>query len=162
VYLATSAGARASGLGLRAVPLSPALVPHQLGVADLAAALIPLYPGSCWVTERELGREAAQARRLPQQAGRGARPAGRHHLPDGAVVLDGVRVAVELELTPKKPEAYRRILRWYATAGYVRVVWFCPAAALRRRLGRLIAGEQADDVATVEPLPEGTAVDAWG
>jgi hypothetical protein len=162
VYLATPAGARRSGTGLRAAHLRPALVPHQLGVADLAAALLPLYSGARWIAERELSQEAARARRLPQQAGRGVRPTGRHHLPDGAVALGTLRVAIELELTPKKPESYRRILGWYGAAPYARVVWLCPSATLRRRLARLIAEEQLDDVATVQPLPPGVDAGAWG
>jgi hypothetical protein len=162
VYLAMPAGARRAGLGLRAAPLHPALVPHQLGVADLAAALLPLYPGARWIAERELAQEAVKARRLPQQSGRARRPTGRHHLPDGAVALAGVRVAVELELTPKPPAAYRRILGWYGAAAYARVVWFSPSAALRRRLAGLIAEEQIEDLAFVQPLPPGVVVDDWG
>ena len=78
------------------------------------------------------------------------------------MALAGARVAVELELTPKPPAAYRRILGWYGAAGYARVVWFSPSPALRRRLAGLIAEEQIDDLATVQPLPPGVTVDDWG
>ena len=110
--------------GLRPAPFVPALATHHLAVADVAAALLRQYPGSSWVTERELRRLADRAPDRWEYPG---------HPPDGALVLRGQTLAVEVELTAKGPGSYRRILGWYAAAlEYAAVVWFCEGASLRR------------------------------
>ena len=82
-------------------------------------------PGPPWVTERELRRLADRAPDRWEYPG---------HPPDGALVLRGQTLAVEVELTAKGPGSYRRILGWYAAGlEYAAVVWFCEGASLRRR-----------------------------
>lgn len=160
VYRATSSGARHSGTGFEPANLALSLITHHLTVADVALALLPLYPGARWITERELRREALRARRSPLP---GHREPGGSHPPDGALVLPGVFVAIEVELTPKVGGEYTRILRWYAGALHVsRVVWFCPRAALRERLSVLIRKEGLQDLVWVQPLPPGARADPWG
>ncbi len=160
VYLATRAGARRSGAGLGPANFISWLVPHQLAVADVAIALLPLYPGARWITERELRRDALRARHRPAP---GHTAAGGSHPPDGALALPGVFVAIEVELTSKDGVEYTRILRWYAGALHIsRVVWFCPSAALRRRLSVLVRKEGLDDLVWVQPLPPGVEVGPWG
>jgi hypothetical protein len=154
VYLTTAAGVRAAGGDLRLAPFVPALATHHLAVADVAAVLLHQYPGSSWITERELRRLADRApdrREYPE------------HPPDGALRLNGQTLAVEVELTAKGPGSYRRILGWYAAAlEYTAVVWFCAGTALRRRLAALIEAEGLQHVAVVRPLPPGADASAWG
>lgn len=160
VYLITAAGASAGAAGagapggLRPAPFVPALATHHLAVADVAAALLRQYPGSSWVTERELRRLADRAPDRWEYPG---------HPPDGALVLRGQTLAVEVELTAKGPGSYRRILGWYAAAlEYAAVVWFCEGASLRRRLTALIAAEGLEGFAVVRPLPPGADAGPWG
>jgi hypothetical protein len=72
-------------------------------------------------------------------------------------------VAIELELSGKKPAEYERILRWSgSTLDYRQVAWFCATPALQRRLAELVARERLDDFISVEPVPAGAAVSLWG
>jgi hypothetical protein len=154
VYLITAAGVRAAGGDLRPAAFIPALATHHLAVADVAAVLLRQYPGSSWITERELRRLAEGA------PGQRTHPG---HPPDGALRLNGQTLAVEVELTAKGPGSYRRILSWYAAAlEYAAVVWFCAESALRRRLVALIEAEGLQGVAVVRPLPPGADAGAWG
>ncbi|MDQ6794339.1 MAG: hypothetical protein M3067_05905 [Chloroflexota bacterium] len=67
-------------------------MPHRLAVVDLAAALTARYLDAAWLTEREIGSTwARRERQLPR------------HLPDGVLVVGERRIAVELELTVKRP-----------------------------------------------------------
>jgi hypothetical protein len=157
-YLATPAGARAGGAGLGSTRFVPALATHHLAVADLAVILLRDYPGAAWTTERELRRLAGRA--TPQ----GEFPG---HPPDGALLLHGRRLAMEVELTAKSPGSYRRIMRWYAAAlEFDAVVWFCPYDRRRRRLfeglRELIDAEGLAGVGAVRPLPPGVDTAPWG
>jgi hypothetical protein len=163
-YLVTAAGARAGGTGLPAPRFTPALVRHHFAVADLATLLLRLYPGAHWLTERELRHQTDRPRRAGRHrlAGPGPLPDAGHP-PDGLVVLGALRVAVEVELTPKTAASYRRILRWYAGALDVRrVVWFCHGQALCRRLAALIQEEGVADFVAVRPLPAEVDAGSWG
>ena len=157
-YLATPAGARAGEAGLGSTRFVPALATHHLAVADLAVILLRDYPGATWTTERELRRLAGRA--TPQ----GEFPG---HPPDGALLLHGRRLAMEVELTAKSPGSYRRIMRWYAAAlEFDAVVWFCPYDRRRRRLfeglRELIDAEGLAGVGAVRPLPPGVDTAPWG
>jgi Replication-relaxation len=161
VYRATPAGARLAAVGLPAPRYRPLALAHHLAVADLSELLLGAHPDGAWTCERELRRAAMTTVR--DRAG-GRLVDGVPHVPDGLLTLPAAgAVAVEVELTKKGDAEYARILRWYgATLAYRRVVWFVAPAALRRRLGELLARERLDDFMTVEPLPAGVRVPAWG
>lgn len=160
VYVATAAGARLAAVGLPAAPFRTHAIAHHLAVADLTEVLLQGRPGATWVAERELRRDGMATVRDRRD---GRLLGGPPHVPDGVLVLSDAPVAVELELATKKQSEYERIFRWYGAAlAYRRVVWFVAAAALRRRLGDLLARERLDDFMTVEPLPAGVRVPTWG
>ncbi len=103
VVMATWKGLRLAGLYYRPARLYLPLVRHALGVIDLAETLLARHLGAEWLTEREIGSEWARAeRQLPR------------HLPDGLLVIGERRIAVELELSPKRPiDRYKTILFEY-------------------------------------------------
>ncbi|MGQ9512647.1 hypothetical protein [Thermodesulfitimonas sp.] len=106
VYLLTQRGVDASGTDFgRVRNIRLQTLEHDLTVADVAVALLRLYPGSSWVTERELRRKAGQ--------GFGSIGA-REHVPDGVLLLpDGKKIAVEVETSRKPRRRTERILRYY-------------------------------------------------
>jgi hypothetical protein len=157
LLLATRFGRQQVGLRLRPVRVTPARLNHSLGVVDLsltfeemakAGALFAgeALTGAGWVTERELLVE--RGRRI--QAGEVRRAEGR--CPDGVLrVGDGRRVAIELELTPKRGGdykaiaiAYLRELRWVD-----RVWWFVRGRSLAAMIQRSIDRMGLDDVVSV-------------
>src|SRR6202162_565562 len=103
------------GSQLAAVDLPPARLnlpelEHALALVDLSEQLLSSQPGSQWLTERELRRDSIRRHR---EDGMDARPV-RIRTPDGVLVLGAKRVAVELDLTPKRTEQYEQLLRAYA------------------------------------------------
>lgn len=133
---ATARGARAAEGDLRALTGPPGgRLLHQLAVAD---AVITFELGRARVlTEREVRRaEATSASRAEQVAaslttqvgsvtdGRSRErflcaPVGAHgrvHYPDLVVASPAGLVAVEVEITPKKPAELRQVLRAYSDA----------------------------------------------
>jgi len=118
VYSLTQRGVDASGIDfgrVRNVRLQT--LEHDLTVADVGVALLRLYPGSSWVTERELRREAGQ--------GFGSVGA-REHVPDGVLLVDGSKIAVEVETSRKPRRRTERILRYYLRrSDYIAVWYFC-------------------------------------
>lgn len=96
-------------------PVRLQTLPHNLAVADIAAALLEKYPGSSWVTERELRREAGQ------RFGVGL----NIHVPDGVLVLaEGKKIAIECENTAKAKATLGKILRDYLRRSEYKEVWF--------------------------------------
>ncbi|MCL6559751.1 MAG: hypothetical protein K6U74_13340 [Firmicutes bacterium] len=81
VYLLTQRGVDASGTDFcRVRNIRLQTLEHDLTVADVAVALLRLYPGSSWLTERELRRKTGQ----------GFGNVGtREHAPDGVLALAG-------------------------------------------------------------------------
>jgi hypothetical protein len=156
-YLTTPAGARLADVGLAAARVSLLLLPHRLGVVDLADALLARNPGATWTTEREL-RQGSMA--TARDGRRGRMIAGTPHVPDGVLVAPGGPpggIAVELELSGKNTDEYGRILGWYAGAlAYRRVWWFCATAALRHKIAELVDRERLDDFVEVWPPPAGS------
>ena len=162
-YLTSPAGARLAGLDLPAARFSPVVLPHRLAVADLAEALLARHPGASWVTERELRSDAM---RTVRDSRYGRLLFGTPHVPDGLLMLpDGPKsgVAVELEVTVKKADRYRGILRWYGgDLRYERVWWFGATPAICRRMTEAVERERMTDFVRVEPLPAGVTVSRWG
>jgi hypothetical protein len=73
------------------------------------------------------------------------------------------RVEVEVELTPKRLPAYRRILRWYGGAlDLDRGWWFGATPAVRDRLREVVDDERLRDLLAVAPLPDGVRVPTRG
>lgn len=153
-YLATPAGARLADVGLPAARASLLLLPHRLGVVDLADALLARYPGAGWTTERELRQGSMDTVRDRR---RGQVLAGTPHVPDGVLTAPGGPaggIAIELELSGKNTDEYARILRWYGGAlDYRRVWWFCATSALQRKIADLVDRERMSDFIAVAGLP---------
>jgi hypothetical protein len=115
-----------TGAGLRAADLSfgmwqprIGLLAHVAAVNDVRLHVQARAPLSEWVPERLLVRE--------RQAGQ--------HLPDGVVLTDGQRVAIEVELTVKSQRRATAILD-ELTGRYDTVLYFC-AAGPHRQLTQL-------------------------
>jgi len=91
----TAAGARLADVDLGPAPFDIVRLRHQLAVVDLAEELLLNSPRASWATERELRRDLAARR-----------PRGvsvRHgRVPDGMLLVGSRRIAVELDLTPKR------------------------------------------------------------
>lgn len=130
---------RCSGRGLEEIdaelgrfPIRLQTLPHNLVVADIAAALLERYPGAKWTTERELRREAGQ------RFGVGANV----HVPDGVLVLtDGTKIAIEVELTTKTKATLNKVLRDYLRKSEYCEVWFiCRTAKQAERYKKLTRG----------------------
>ena len=82
-----------------------------------------------------------------------ARPV-RVRTPDGVLVLGTKRVAIELDLTPKRTEQYEQLLRAYAADRTVQGLWwFARSAAVCDRLTKLIERYQLTDFATARSWP---------
>jgi hypothetical protein len=122
-----------SGWGLRHV--------HAITVVRLE--LEAAHPGAVWTPEREFHRQRQEA-------------ASRVRVPDGALDLDdGQRVGVEVELSRKRPDRYRTILR-DAHRSLDRVRWYVPPR-LRPWLESTLeaTSKPARPVVEVVELPEG-------
>jgi hypothetical protein len=159
VYVATPLGARAIGWPPTAARVEVGSLPHDLGVVDLAEWLLQRYAGATWRTERELRQEALEAVRGER---RGWVLTGYGHVPDGALVRGKVRIAIELELTPKRSKRYEDILTGYASSlAYRQVWWFVGPEALRARIERLVEHLQLGDLVQVRGVPEAVHVARW-
>jgi hypothetical protein len=115
----TSAGLRAPGHGCGAWHPRIGLLAHVAAVNDVRLHVQALSPESEWIPERVLARD--------RQAG--------EHLPDGVVVTDGRRVAIEVELTVKSKRRVTTILD-ELSGRFDAVLYFC-APAPRRQLTQL-------------------------
>lgn len=145
VVLATPLGSQLADVDLPAARLNLPELEHSLALVDLSEQVLLSQPGSQWLTERELRRDAIRRHR---QDGMDPRPV-RIRTPDGVVVLGSKRVAVELDLTSKRTEQYEQLLRAYAADRTVQGLWwFARSAAVRDRLTKLIERYQLTDFAT--------------
>jgi hypothetical protein len=111
--------ARAAGHGFGAWHPQIGLLAHVAAVNDVRLHIQARSPESEWVPERLLARE--------RQAG--------EHLPDGVVLTDGRRVAIEVELTIKSGRRVRAILD-ELTGRFDAVLYFC-APGPHRQLSQL-------------------------
>ncbi len=118
----TRAGLRACGCEFKVWQPKLGLLHHTRAVNDVRLHVQARSPEATWVCERSLARE-----RQPGE-----------HLPDGVVLTDGQRVAVEAELTVKSERRVRAIVE-ELTARFDLVLYFC-APAPCRQLTALSAG----------------------
>lgn len=118
VYRVTEVGARLAEADLPAPGDDPTRLNHTLEVLELSWAIRSeeARPGErveAWITEREIRRDKLSARRQKEN-GRMQKGAKMGRTSDGLLLLkSGERVAVELELTPKRPVRYKDILADY-------------------------------------------------
>jgi hypothetical protein len=161
IFSATTLGTAVARTGLR--PTRPSLehLRHDIAVVDLADCLLAQHPSADWRTERELGRvlrgneQLTRSRGLPRRDG---------HRPDGLLILDGKRLAIELEHTIKSEDRYATICRWFALTVLVAGVrWYVDNEKIVARLRRVTEhhGFVADVDFTYELFPPGVAVRPW-
>ena len=118
VYRVTEVGARLAEADLPAPGDDYTKLNHTLEVLELSWAIRSeeAEPGEgveAWITEREIRRDKLSERR-EKETGRMRQGAKMGRTPDGLLLLEsGERVAVELELTPKRPVRYKDILADY-------------------------------------------------
>ncbi len=115
----TSTGLRATGVGFGVWQPRLGLVGHVAAVNDVRLHVQARSPESEWIPERHLARE--------RQAG--------EHLPDAVVLIDGQRVAIEVELTVKSQRRITAILDELA-GRFDAVLYFC-APGPHRQLTQL-------------------------
>jgi hypothetical protein len=121
--LPTATGLRTCGSSFRAWQPRLALMAHIAAVTDVRLHVREQAPGSVWVCERTLARE----QRSDQ------------HLPDALVLVEGQRVAVEVELTVKSRRRVTGILDELCT-GFDSAVYFCAPASHRQLSGLAVSG----------------------
>jgi hypothetical protein len=105
----TVKGLRASGLSFAAWRPALGLLAHVAAVTDVRLHVQSRSPESEWVCERILARE----KQSPQE-----------HLADALVLLDGRRIAVEVELTVKSKRRTRAIVE-ELLGRYDAVLYYC-------------------------------------
>ena len=104
----TGAGLRATGQGFGVWRPQVGLLAHVASVNDVRLHIQARSPESEWIPERILARE---------------RRAGEH-LPDAVVLVDGQRVAIEVELTVKSQRRLTTILD-ELTGRFDTTLYFC-------------------------------------
>jgi DNA-binding transcriptional ArsR family regulator len=114
----TSTGLRAAGTGFGVWQPRLGLLAHTAAVNDVRLHIQSRSPESEWIPERLLARE--------RQAG--------EHLPDGVVLVDGQRVAIEVELTVKSQRRVTAILD-ELIGRFDTVLYFCAAGPHRQLTG---------------------------
>src|SRR5207244_6570273 len=114
---------------------------------DLLEELERELPGSRYTTEREI-----RAQRWRERQAGNTPQLGR--VPDGILTLpDGKRVAVELDLTPKRARDLEAIFEVYAAADFNAVWWFVPPHRVET-LRELVVKNRLDDLITVHGREE--------
>jgi len=114
----------AAGLAVCGLPYevwTPALgrLAHVGAINDVRAHVQAQRPESEWISERQLELEVAKAARRGK------------HLPDGVLILEGRNVAIEVELTAKKPEQAEAALDDHAE-GFDGILYYCAPKAYRQ------------------------------
>jgi hypothetical protein len=115
----TTAGLRAAGSSFGVWTPRVGLLSHVAAVNDVRLHIQGRSSVSEWIPERVLARD---------------RKAGEH-LPDGVVLTDGQRVAIEVELTVKSQSRVTAILDELSSR-FDAIVYFC-APAPHRQLSEL-------------------------
>jgi hypothetical protein len=118
----TVKGLRASGLSFGAWRPTLGLLAHVAAVTEVRLHIHSCAPESEWVCERVLARE----KQTPQE-----------HLADAVVLLDGRRIAVEVELTVKSKRRTTTIIEELSRR-YDAVLYYC-APGPRRLISELSA-----------------------
>jgi hypothetical protein len=116
-------------LGLRFVQTSfkrwspkLALLQHYVAINDVRLYIEHRAPEALWTSERQLAHEQGI----------------RGHLPDGMVIQDGQRIAIEVELTVKPEARLRRNIELLVHDYYVTLYYAAPAP--HKRLSALLEG----------------------
>lgn len=111
VYWASETGIGFAGLDLRPARVDLKTIEHHLAVVDLSEKLLGEQPdGARWITEREILRQTMASGR-DEESGEMEPGAERGRTPDGILISpERERIAIELELSPKRKGAYDRIL----------------------------------------------------
>jgi hypothetical protein len=133
--LPTATGLRACGSSFGVWQPRLGLLVHVAAVNDVRLYVQGRSPLAEWVCERTLARERAAG----------------EHLPDGVVLVDGQRVAVEVELTVKSRRRVTAILDELERR-FDAVVYFC-ARAPHRQLDELLASGRWPSL-TLRELPD--------
>jgi Replication-relaxation len=139
--LPTGAGLRAAGHSFAAWQPRVGLLAHVAAVNDVRLHVQARSPGSEWVPERVLARERRSG----------------EHLPDGVVLVDGRRVAIEVELTIKSQRRLTGILD-ELDGRFDAVLYFCAAGPHRQLSALEHAGRWP--ALGVRELPTPAAADA--
>jgi hypothetical protein len=93
---------------------------HDVALVDLADYLVADQPGLRWLTEDEVRAFLDQVAPPPRRMRGDTR-----HQPDGLVVFDNVRTAIELEHSEKDRRRYASICAWFVKEWRVdRVRWY--------------------------------------
>lgn len=118
---------------------------HALSLVDLMEQLVTVNHGATLKTEREILTDRWHERHA------GTRAPAKGRTPDAEMTLrGGERVAIELDLTPKRTKDYERILRSYKQERYDLVWWYVvPGAA--DRVAKMVLDNRADDFVEVRP-----------
>jgi len=132
----TVKGLRASGLSFAAWHPTLGLLAHVAAVTEVRLHVQSRSPESEWVCERVLARE----KHNPQE-----------HLADALVLLDGRRIAVEVELTVKSKRRTRTIIKELVDR-YDAVLYYCASGPLR--LLSELASDGAWPSLGIRQLPE--------
>jgi hypothetical protein len=141
----TTQGARFAEIDLRPARLVLAEIKHTLAVVDLIESLLASMPKSTvLITEREIRAD----RRRELRANPATASNGR--MPDAELQRAGKRIAVELDLTPKRSAVYEEILRSYIRQRYDEVWWYV-APGVVDRLTQIVRRNRADDFVSVRP-----------
>lgn len=129
---------------------------HDIGLVDLADALIAEAPNARFVAESQvrafLDRVAPTPRRNRGDAA---------HPPDGLLVEGNSRIAIELELTEKIQQRYARISAWFVREWRIdRVRWYVDNPRILERLRQVNAlhGFDRDMRIDLLPLPPGVRI----
>jgi hypothetical protein len=161
IYSATDYGALIARTGLKAKRPSMEHLRHDIALVDLADYLLRQDPAADWRTEREVGRVLRSNGRLTRS--RGA-PNRYGHRPDGLLLTDRKRIAIELEHSDKGDLRYANICRWFAlTVSIDCVRWFVDDDRTIARIRRVNAqhGFAQDVDFTYEPFPPGVVIRSW-
>ena len=143
-------------------PTRPSLqhLRHDLAVVDLADYILEHEPQTDFRTEREVARLL-----------RGGSPPTRTwglatyaHKPDGLLLVDGKRIAIELEHTDKGDLRYAEICRWFALSTRVDAIrWYVDNPKTMDRIQRVNVehGFAQDVEVTYAPFPPTVIVRRW-
>lgn len=156
LLLATRRGLRWRGLGhLGLAGVTPGLVTHARAVATVAVTLELRLPRCVVMSERELRwaeREAGEPIGSAV-AGQLQGGVGQLHRPDLLVITpDGLRVAIEVELSVKGADRLAAICRGWARSRCVDQVWYFAAAGPARAVERAVRSVRAQDRVRVFPV----------
>jgi hypothetical protein len=151
VIRVTTAGARVGEVGVAPARLVEGELRHAVALVDLVEEVAGANPGATLQTERELRQERYENRLNNRRID------ARGRCPDGLIYLkSGKKVAIELDLTPKRTKDYERILRAYRREPVDLVWWYIVPGAVPR-VRKLVKDNRCDDLIEVRPIESTTS-----